>query len=184
MARCARLRPGVWKLTITTEPRHRISRTITADRDRALRELTRLSAQHGHPPATMDALVTVYLEHLHNVGRNASTLRRYEQLWRSWLSLTLGATRPDDVRGGDVEAALASMARAGQSQRSIHQAAVVLNTTFGWAREQETRRHQRRERAASYPTAPPSPAPATGNASHKSATIIPTTRGGGEQRDE
>ena len=85
----------------------------------------------------MDALVTVYLVHLDNAGRSDSTLRRYEQLWRSWLSPNLGATRPDDVRSGDVEAALAAMARAGQSERSIHQAAVLLNTTFSWAREQQ-----------------------------------------------
>ena len=96
-----------------------------------------MSARHGHPPVTLDALVAIHLAYLHDAGRSASTLRRYEQLWRDWLSLTLGATHPDDVLSSDVEAALASMARTGQSPRSIQQAAVVLNTTYGWAREQQ-----------------------------------------------
>ena len=48
------IRPGVWKLTITTETHRRVSHTITADRATA-DELARLAAEHGHPPATLDA---------------------------------------------------------------------------------------------------------------------------------
>jgi hypothetical protein len=130
------VRAGVWKLTITTESHRRISRTITADPIGAERELARLAAQYGQPPSTLDALVTLHLAHLTETGRSHGTLRRYEQLWRTWLSRSLGATRPDELRRSHIEAVLESMARAGQSQRSIHQAAVVLNITLAWAHEQ------------------------------------------------
>ena len=134
------LRPGTWKLTVTAEPHRRTFRTITGNRDRAATELARLTAQHGHPPTTLDALVTLFFAHLNDSGRRASTLRRYEQLWRTWLSPTLAPIHPDTVRRVDVETALKSMAHVGQSPRSIHQAAVVLNTTFAWACEQRLTR--------------------------------------------
>jgi site-specific recombinase XerC len=47
----------------------------------------------------------------------------------------LSAT-PGNLRRTDIEAALRAMNSAGQSQRSIHQAAVVLNNTLAWARDQ------------------------------------------------
>jgi hypothetical protein len=127
------IRPGVWKLTITTAPYRRVSRTITGNRSGAASELARLAAKHGHPPSTLDALVTIYLTHLADAGRSPATRRRYEQLWRTWLSPSLAAMHPDQVECTDIEAALKSMDHAGQSRRSIHQAAVVLNTTLAWA---------------------------------------------------
>ena len=108
---------------------------VTGDRRTATNELARLAAEHGHRPTTLDALVAVYLGTLEGRGRSRSTIRRYAQLWRSWLSPLLGTTRPDDLHRVDIEAALNAMHDSGQSQRSIHQAAVVLNTTLAWARE-------------------------------------------------
>ena len=92
--------------------------------------------QRGHAPTTVDALVTVRLTHLQHPGRSRPTLRRYEQLWRTWLEPSLGDIAPNDLRGADIEHALDHMHKAGQSERSIHRAAVVLNATLAWAREQ------------------------------------------------
>jgi site-specific recombinase XerC len=55
-------------------------------------------------------------------------------------SPSLAATQPDNLRRLQIEAALAAMHDAGQSHRSIHQAAVVLNTALAWAREQHMTR--------------------------------------------
>ena len=125
----------MWKLTITTPSRQRVSRTIDGDRGLAQVQLARLAARHGHRPATLDALVHLYLLHLTDVGRSTTTIRRYEQLWRTWLAPALASTAPDGLRTRDVEVSLIAMAHAGQSRRSIHQAAVVLNATFAWGRE-------------------------------------------------
>jgi hypothetical protein len=51
------IRAGVWKITVTTEPGRRMSRTIAGDRSHAARVLARLAAQNGHSPATLDARV-------------------------------------------------------------------------------------------------------------------------------
>ena len=130
------VRPGVWQLIVTAELRDRVFRTITGDRAEATRQLARLASEHGHAPTTLDVLVTIHLAHLHAAGRGHDTLRRYEQLWRTWLAPSLGAIEPNDLRPADVEHALDHMHQAGQSERSIHQAAVVLNTTLAWAHEQ------------------------------------------------
>ena len=82
----ARARPGVWTLTVTTEAHRRVFRTVTADRDGAAIELARLAGRHGGTPSTLDALVTMHLDHLAEAGRSRNTLRRYRQLWRTWLS--------------------------------------------------------------------------------------------------
>ena len=110
-------------------------RTITGDHYEAAREMARLALEHGRAPSNIDALVAVYLVHLNDVGRSRATLRPYEQLWRTWLSPMCGATTPDQLCRSDIEAALGAMHDAGQSQRSIHQAAVVLNTALAWAKE-------------------------------------------------
>jgi hypothetical protein len=92
--------------------------------------------QHGQQPATIDALVAAHRAHLAATGRRPSTIRRYEQLWHTWLASALGDRGPSELHHSDVERALAAMADAGQSDRSIHQAAVVLNTAYAWARDQ------------------------------------------------
>ena len=133
------IRPGVWALTVTTAG-VRVFRTVAGNRTDAERELALLATHHGHSPATLDALVSLHHAHLSDLGRSPSTLRRYEQLWRTWLAPPLGNSKPDDIRGTDIERALAAMHDAGQSPRSIRQAAIVLNTTFTWAREHDLAR--------------------------------------------
>jgi hypothetical protein len=130
------VRPGVWQLAVTTEPRRRVFHSVHGDRNAARRELTRLAARHRTGPRTVDALVAIHLDHLEKAGRSPLTLRRYEQLWRTWLAPSLGPTHPDNLRPADIEAALRAMDSAGQSQRSIHQAAVVLNNALAWACDQ------------------------------------------------
>jgi hypothetical protein len=129
------IRPGVWTLAVTTDRGDRFFHTVAGRRTDAERELARLAAQHGQPPTTLDALVYLYLMHLTDAGRSTTTVRRYEQVWRTWLAPTLATTAPNDVKKCDVETALTVMAQAGQSRRSIHQAAVVLNATFAWGRD-------------------------------------------------
>ena len=129
----------MWALTLTTAG-DRVFHTVTGNRTDAERELARLAAQHGQPPTTLDALVAIHHTNLSELGRSLSTLRRYEQLWRTWLAPSLGAFDPDEVRHSDIERTVNSMHDAGQSPRSIHQAAIVLNTTFTWARENDLAR--------------------------------------------
>src|SRR2546427_135158 len=62
--------------------------------------------------------------------------RRYHQLWRQWLSPTLTGLRPATLDVLDLEAALDTMANAGQSHSSIHQAAVLLSGALTWAQRQ------------------------------------------------
>ena len=100
----------------------------------------RLASEHGHAPTTLDALVAVHLAHMRDAGRSATTLRRYDQLWRTWLAPSLGAIAPGELHRVEVERALTAMHNAGQSERSIHQAAIVLNTTFRWACDQQLTR--------------------------------------------
>ena len=119
-------------MTITTADHERVSRTITGDRHTAATRLAQLAAEHGHPPGTLNTLVAVRLGALAERDRSPSTLRRYEQLWRTWLSPLLGPKHLDDLHRADIEAALRAMHEAGQSPRSIHQAAVLLNTTLAW----------------------------------------------------
>jgi hypothetical protein len=66
--------------------------------------------------------------------RSAATLRRYRQLWRQWLSPTLGSMPPDEITRRSLHDSLAAMVTAGQSPSSIHQAAVLLSGCFAWAR--------------------------------------------------
>jgi len=130
------VRAGVWALTVTTPSQGRVFRTIDGDATDAERELARLASENGHAPATVDALVHLYIAHLTDHGRSAATTRRYEQLWRTWLEPAIGNLIPHQLRPEDIEAALEAMAAAGQSRRSIHQAAVVLNTAYAWAARQ------------------------------------------------
>lgn len=134
------IRLGVWGVAVTADTRERVFHTVTGSRTDAERELARLASQHGQPPTTLDALVSIYHAHMTEVGRSPSTVRRYQQLWRTWLAPSLGASHPNDVRTREIERALTAMHHAGQSPRSIHQAAVVLNTTFSWARERDLAR--------------------------------------------
>jgi hypothetical protein len=134
------VRPGVWALTVTTPSQGRAFRTVDGDRTDAERELARLASENGQAPATLDALVHLSIAHLTDHGRSAATTRRYEQLWRTWLEPSIGDLDPDQLRPEDIEAALEAMAAAGQSRRSIHQAAVVLNTAYAWAAPQRIAR--------------------------------------------
>jgi hypothetical protein len=130
------VRLGVWQLTVTTASGDRAFRTITGDHADAERELARLAAQYGHAPTTLDSLIVMHHAHLNDAGRSRATLRRYQQLWRTWLAPSLGTIAPNDLRPADVEHTLARMHHAERSARSIHQAAVVLNTALAWACEQ------------------------------------------------
>src|SRR5213078_2224960 len=77
-----------------------------------------------------------YLTHLEAEGRRPTTTRRYQQLWRQWLSPTLTGLRPATLDVLDLEAALDTMANAGQSHSSIHQAAVLLSGALTSAQRQ------------------------------------------------
>jgi hypothetical protein len=130
------VRAGVWQLTVTITTGHRTFRTVHGGHSDAERELARLATEHGHAPTTLDALIAAHHAHLASLGRRASTIRRYQQLWTTWLAPTLGNVPPTELHQNDVERALAAMAQEGQGDRSIHQAAVVLNTAYAWARTQ------------------------------------------------
>jgi hypothetical protein len=127
------VRPGVWKLTVTIPGGGRVNRTAPGDADDARRQLAVLAVQQRGGARTLDLLVAAHLAQLHDTERAPKTLRRYQQLWRDWLSPTLGHLPPDRVGRTDIEDALQDMAGAGMSSCSIHQAAGVISGALAWA---------------------------------------------------
>jgi len=127
------VRPGVWKLTVTIPGDGRVNRTVQGDTDDARRQLAVLAVQQRGGARTLDLLVNAHLAQLHHTGRAPDTLRRYQQLWRDWLSPTLGHLPPDRVGRTDIDDALQDMAGAGMSPHSIHQASGVISGALAWA---------------------------------------------------
>jgi site-specific recombinase XerC len=131
----------MWKLTVTIPGGGRVNRTVEGDTDDARRQLAVLAVQRRGGARTLDRLVAAHLAQLHDVGRSPETLRRYHQLWRDWLSPTLGHIPPDRVGRTDIEDTLKDMAGAGMSTRSIHQATGVLSSALAWACERGDLNH-------------------------------------------
>ncbi len=129
------VRPGVWQISAGSGPNRRW-RTIRGDADDAALALAGLVAETSGTAGTLDGLIATYLTHLEAEGRRPTTTRRYHQLWRQWLSPTLTGLRPATLDVPDLEAALDTMANAGQSHSSIHQAAVLLSGALTWAQRQ------------------------------------------------
>ena len=129
------LRPDVWELSISSGGTRRY-RTLHGTRTDAAAALARFAAKATGQTDTLDALVAAYLAHLENEQRSPATLRRYRQLWRHWLAHDLALTVPRDLSLIQLERPLATMAKAGQSSSSIHQAAVLLSSCLAWAQRQ------------------------------------------------
>jgi hypothetical protein len=131
------VRPGVWEISVVAlGGGKRRYRTVHGDRNDAVVALDTLVAETGGLADTLDGLAGAYLAQLAERGRSPHTLRRYGQLWRQWISPTLGLTVPDTVRRSAIEGVLGRMARAGQSDSSVHQAAVLLSGCFAWAQRE------------------------------------------------
>ena len=58
------------------------------------------------PPSKLDVIIELYFQHLTAAGRTPQTLRRYRQLWRTWLSPAIGKVHPNHLRPAHVERAL------------------------------------------------------------------------------
>ena len=130
------VRTDVWELSFTDAGTRRY-RTIRGNRKDAQLALAAWAGEVTGHHDTVDALVVAYLSHLDAQGRSRATIRRYHQLWRQWLSPTLSQL-PPTVRPHDLEASLVTMAEAGQSPSSIHQAAILLSGCFAWATRRRT----------------------------------------------
>jgi site-specific recombinase XerC len=131
------VRPGVWELSISDAGTRRY-RTVRGTRDDAISALGAFAAEINGHHETVDALIVAYLKHLGAQGRSPTTIHRYRQLWRHWLSPTLAHLPPAALRPPDLEEPLVAMGAAGQSPSSIHQAAVLLSGCFAWAKRQGT----------------------------------------------
>lgn len=129
------VRPGVWELAVTAEGNRRY-RTVRGTRTEATATLARLVAEAGGRADTLDALIGAYLAHLEDEARRPATIRRYRQLWRDWLSPSLATRSPTELSRPAMERTLVTMAKAGQSHSSTHQAAVLLSGGLAWARRQ------------------------------------------------
>jgi hypothetical protein len=127
---------GVWELAVTAaDGTGRRYRRIHGSRDDASAALAAFAVEHGGQAVTLGALIGAYLAHLQTAGRSAQTLRRYQQLWRQWLTPYLGQLQPDALTRVQIERALEHMEAAGQSPSSVHQAAVVLSGALAWAHD-------------------------------------------------
>jgi hypothetical protein len=129
------VRHGVWKLTVTMPGGGRINRTIYGNADHARQRLAVFAVEQRGGARTLDLLVAAHHAQLVDRGLASVTLRRYEQLWRQWLSPTLGRIHPEQLTRTDVERVLVAMAAAGQSPSSIRQAAIVIAAATQWANE-------------------------------------------------
>jgi site-specific recombinase XerC len=127
------VRPGVWELSISDTGTRRYQ-TLHGTRDDAISALGAFAAEINGHHDTVDGLIVAYLSHLEAEGRSPATIRRYSQLWRHWLSPTLAHLVPAALRPPDLEKSIVAMADAGQSPRSVHQAAVLLSGCFAWAK--------------------------------------------------
>jgi integrase len=143
------VRPGVWKLIVTVgrddQGRlRRAYRTVHGSARTASKALAAFVTEVGtgdaiptrkHRASTVTATVEAYLRHLEeDKGRKHSTLMRYRHLYATWLAPSLGARRAESVLPEHIDRALGAMRRGGQSASSIHQAFIVLNGAFKWAR--------------------------------------------------
>jgi hypothetical protein len=126
------LRPGVWELAVSTSGIRRY-RTVHGTESEATSLLTVFAAEATGRFDDTETLVIAYLAHLEQ-NRSPTTLRRYRQLWRQWLSPALGASSPDELTRRSLQETLAAMAEARQSRSSIHQAAVLLSGSLAWAK--------------------------------------------------
>jgi len=129
------VRAGVWELSISDAGIRRYQ-TVHGTRDDAISALGAFAAEINGYHDTVDALIVAYLKHLEAQGRSPTTIHRYRQLWRHWLSPTLAHIALGRLRPADLEDSLVAMADAGQSPSSTHQAAVLLSGSFAWARRQ------------------------------------------------
>ena len=129
------LRPGVWELSASARgTRHYL--TVRGTNTEAATALSVFAAEITGRFNDLDTLVAAYLDHLERQSRTTLTLRRYRQLWNQWLSSTLTTTRPAEITRDQLEHALTTMAHAGQSASSVHQAAVLLSGCLAWAQRQ------------------------------------------------
>jgi hypothetical protein len=129
------IRPGVWELSVSAAgTRH--YRTVRGSDAEAASALAVFAGEITGRFEDLETLVAAYLNHLDAESRTALTLRRYRQLWRQWLSPTIGTARPAEITPEQLEESLTAMAHAGQSPSSIHQAAVLLSGCLAWAKRQ------------------------------------------------
>ena len=128
------IRAGTWELAVSAAgTRH--YRTAHGTEAEAASVLVVFAAEVTGCFDDTETLFAAYLAHLDR-DRSPATVRRYRQLWRQWLSPTLGATPPDELTRRFLQETLAAMADARQSPSSIHQAAVILSGGFAWAQRQ------------------------------------------------
>ena len=128
--------PGVWRVAASGAQGRRV-RVVHGDRGDASRVLAVLVVEAGGVSLRMNDLVAGYLEHLRAAGYAASTMRRYEQLWRIWLAPDLGRRYVRETSRETMAAVLNAMEDGGQSEASIRQASGLLTAAMGWAREHE-----------------------------------------------
>lgn len=126
--------PGVWRVAASGAQGRRV-RVVHGDQGDASSVLAVLVVEAAGVSLRMNDLVAGYLEHLRAAGYAASTVRRYEQLWRIWLAPDLGRRYVRETSHETMAATLNAMEDGGQSEASIRQASGLLTTAIGWARE-------------------------------------------------
>ena len=108
-------------------------RIVRGDRSDAEAVLATLLVPTGPVLLHTGDLITGYTSHLTTSGYSDSTIRRYEQLWRTWLAQHLADQLVTDVDRGMVATALHAMKTAGQSEASIRQADSLISGALDWA---------------------------------------------------
>ena len=110
---------------------------LREETDRTIRSLPCIATAHlsSSSPLSSGGPRGVSPARLATAAAPHDPLRRYRRRWNDWLSRALGQVAPHALLTSRHRATLTLMGRAGQSDRSIHQAAAVIPSSLASARE-------------------------------------------------
>lgn len=146
----AEVRPGVWKLTVTSgryedgrlRREHRM--VHVRGKDKATRALAEFAAEVRAAPLPrtqverdicVDDAIHQFLTHLRDdKGREAGTLRDYRSVHAKWFSPVIGERRVRDIDEEDIDRIFGTMRRAGLSASRMNGARNLYGPFFRWAR--------------------------------------------------
>ena len=141
--------PGVWRIASTGLHGRRVQ-IVHGSRGIADASLAVLMVQTAAPSLTMSTLITGYLIHLRVSGYADGTIRRYEQLWRTWLAPQLAGRTVQNIDRAIVSERLHAMTCAGQSDQSLRQASSLVRGALDWAASHDETVANHRSRRGPY----------------------------------
>ncbi len=148
------VRDGVFKLTVTSGAhedgrQRRVVRRVQASKQQATKLLAAMVDEVGDgsriaapesKDMTVDELLRAYLDSCSETSDENpkalahSTLVRYEDLRKNWLTPSLGLMKVRALSEADIDRVFAVMRNSGKSHSHMNQAKSLLNGALRWAR--------------------------------------------------